>query len=378
MILPLSALFAAGHALFRARGFALREIDSGGRRVLLYDRRGSGSAPPVLLLHGLGGSAASFALLAARLGATSRRVLVLDLPGHGRNRLRRGEEAASLLEQAQALGTVLAEVGSARPFVVASERWSGLELPVEPAARWTEVPSHRIDDAAKAARAGDGVVAIGGGSAIDLGKAISAATGLPLVSVPATYAGAEWTPYFGVRDPGRRMHGGGSGAHLAGAVYEPKLTLDLPREVTGGTALNALAHCCEALYARGRDPTADPLAFEGAEIISSALPRVLDEGHDVDARTELLRGAARAGCAGQGLPGGGLPRYRSGVARSPGRSRNSCNRRLWYFSVSPTHSMPIRRAVATARAFAGRTSATTCSMPCPNAHWPSASPASVA
>src|SRR5216683_3030267 len=102
MILPLSALFAAGHALFRARGFAAREIASGGRRVLVYDKRGSGSAPPLLLLHGLGGSAASFALLASRLPSASRRVLVVDLPGHGRNRLRKGEEPAGLLEQAQA------------------------------------------------------------------------------------------------------------------------------------------------------------------------------------------------------------------------------------------------------------------------------------
>ena len=49
MILRLSVLFAAGHALFRARGFELREIASGERRVLVYDRRGSGSAPPVVL-----------------------------------------------------------------------------------------------------------------------------------------------------------------------------------------------------------------------------------------------------------------------------------------------------------------------------------------
>ncbi len=111
MILRLSVLFAAGHALFRARGFELREIASGERRVLVYDRRGSGSAPPVVLLHGLGGSAASFALLASRLASASRRVLVLDLPGHGRNRLRKGEEPAGLLEQAQALGSALAGLG---------------------------------------------------------------------------------------------------------------------------------------------------------------------------------------------------------------------------------------------------------------------------
>ena len=62
------------------------------------------------------------------------------------------------------------------------------------------MPSQRVDEAA--ALAGGGVVALGGGSAIDLGKAISAAAGVPLVSVPTTYAGAEWTTYYGVRDPG--------------------------------------------------------------------------------------------------------------------------------------------------------------------------------
>ena len=72
--------------------------------------------------------------------------------------------------------------------------------------------------------------------------------GLPLVSVPTTYSGAEWTPGFGVRTPDRRMVGGGGGANLAGIVYEVELTLGLPRAETVGTALNALAHCAEALY----------------------------------------------------------------------------------------------------------------------------------
>jgi maleylacetate reductase len=191
------------------------------------------------------------------------------------------------------LGPVLAEVGSRSPLLVASERWSGLELPVESGARWTEVPSTRIDEAARAAK--DGVVAIGGGSAIDLGKAVSAATELPLVSVPTTYSGAEWTSYFGIRDPDRRMHGGGAGAHLAGIVYEPELTLDLPRPETVGTALNALAHCAEALYVRGHNDEADRRALEGARWISAMLPKVVAEPHDLDARTKLLGGAWSAG-----------------------------------------------------------------------------------
>ena len=111
MVLPLSALFAAGHALLRMRGFALREIACGSRRVLAYDRRGPGGGAPSLLVHGLGGSAASFALLAPQLLAMARRVVVVELPGHGRNGLRSGEQPAAILEHAQAVALVLEDLG---------------------------------------------------------------------------------------------------------------------------------------------------------------------------------------------------------------------------------------------------------------------------
>lgn len=189
------------------------------------------------------------------------------------------------------------ELGVQSPLLVASPRWSALELPIEPAARWHEVPSERIDEAAAAAGDADGVVAIGGGSAIDLGKAISAVTGLQLVSVPTTYAGAEWTQYYGVRDSQRRMRGGGAGARLGGAVYEVELTLDLPREPTVGTAMNALAHCAEALYALGHNEAADEEALAGARLISEWLPQVVEAPHDREARTGLLRGACHGGAA---------------------------------------------------------------------------------
>jgi maleylacetate reductase len=182
-----------------------------------------------------------------------------------------------------------------RPFLIASDRWA--ELPLPSAGRWSEVPTDRLADVAEAVGDGDGLLAVGGGSAIDLAKAISAETGLRLVSVPTTYAGAEWTDFFGVRDPGRRMKGGGSGAHLAGIVYEPRLTLELPRAQSGGTALNALAHCAEALYVAGRNPEGDREALAGARLIAESLPQVLADGHDVDARTTLLQGAAHAGAA---------------------------------------------------------------------------------
>jgi maleylacetate reductase len=196
-----------------------------------------------------------------------------------------------------------AAAGVSSPLLVASPRWDSLGLPLEPAARWQEVPSERIGDAVAAARGADGLLAVGGGSAVDLGKAISAAAGLPVVSVPTTYAGAEWTSYFGVRDPDRRMRGGGGGAHLAAIVYEPELTLALPAETSVGTAMNALAHCAEALYVQGHNPAADEEALAGGRLISDWLPRVVSAPRDLEARTGLLRGACHAGAA---LAGSGL------------------------------------------------------------------------
>jgi len=193
------------------------------------------------------------------------------------------------------LGGVVDELGTSRPLLVASPRWSEEPLPIQPSAAWTEVPSHRIAEAAE--QAGDGVVALGGGSAIDLGKAISAEADVPLVSVPTTYAGAEWTPYFGVRDSDRKLRGGGAGAHPAGVVYEPRLTLSLPREETVGTALNALAHCAEALYVQGRNDEADAHALEGARLIGEWLPQVVERPDDLAARTRLLAGAMHGGMA---------------------------------------------------------------------------------
>jgi maleylacetate reductase len=194
-----------------------------------------------------------------------------------------------------ALHEACAEAAVSEPLLVASSRWDSLDLPVRPAARWSEVPSERIGEAA--AQGGDGILALGGGSAIDLGKAISAQSDVPLVSIPTTYSGAEWTTYFGVRDAERRMRGGGGGAHPTAIVYESRLTVDLPPEQTVGTAMNALAHCAEALYAQGNNPAADEEALAGAELIAEWLPRVVAEPTNLQARTELLRGAAHGGAA---------------------------------------------------------------------------------
>jgi maleylacetate reductase len=197
------------------------------------------------------------------------------------------------------LAPVLAEAAVERPLLVASRRWRGLDLPH--AARWDEVPATDV-----AVPSGvDGILAVGGGSAIDTAKLASARSGLPLVSIPTTYAGAEWTTFFGVRSPDRVMRGGGAGARPVGIVYDVDLTLDLPPAETAGTALNALAHCAEALYVRGRSAEGDEQALLGAPLIVDALPRVLADGGDRGARETLLRGAMHAGHA-LGLAGLGL------------------------------------------------------------------------
>jgi maleylacetate reductase len=153
-------------------------------------------------------------------------------------------------------------------LLVTSERWRELELPAADSFYGVKphTPVEVVEEVTRAAQGVDGLLAVGGGSAIDTAKAVSAQTELPVVSVPTTYSGAEWAPGFGIRDEERRVKAGGGGARLAGIVYEPELTLGLPPGETGGTALNALAHSAEALYVEGRNDEADKQALEGATL----------------------------------------------------------------------------------------------------------------
>ncbi|MGP4025997.1 maleylacetate reductase [Actinomadura sp. 3N407] len=200
----------------------------------------------------------------ARLGA--RRVLLVATPS----------AAAAAGEVAEALG----------PRLAAS---FGGPAPHTPVAVTAEAM-------AVAGEAGaDCVVAIGGGSAIGLAKAVSARTGMPQVAVPTTYAGSEATPVLGETENGVKTTRRDPALAPGTIVYDPGLTLTMPPGLTRTSAMNALAHAVEALWAPDATMVTDALATEAAGGILGALPEVLDDPSGPEARARLQSAAWLAG-----------------------------------------------------------------------------------
>lgn len=145
----------------------------------------------------------------------------------------------------------------------------------------------------------DVCVAVGGGSTIGLGKAIALTSGLPIVAVPTTFSGSEMTPIYGVTAQGQKQTGRDSRVLPQAVIYDPTLLTALPPAVAGPSALNAMAHCVEALYARDTNPIVSLMAEEGLRALGRAIPRVVARPDDVEACGEALYGAWLAGvCLG--------------------------------------------------------------------------------
>ena len=141
----------------------------------------------------------------------------------------------------------------------------------------------------------DCAIAVGGGSTIGLGKAIALDSGLPILAIPTTYAGSEMTPIFGLTEAGRKRTGTDPRVLPRTVIYDPELTLSLPVALSVTSAINALAHAAEGLYARDADPITSLLAEEAIAAIARAVPGVHADGHDLAARADLLYGAWLAG-----------------------------------------------------------------------------------
>lgn len=171
------------------------------------------------------------------------------------------------------------------------------------AGRIDEVRQHVPKEKADAARAkasevdATGIVAIGGGSAIGLAKAIALTAGLPIIAVPTTYSGSEMTSVWGQTEGGNKTTGTDLKVLPKAVIYDPVLSRELPLKITAASVANALAHCVEATWTSKADPITDVIAVEGARALREGLLQVLENRTDLGARSNLLYGASLAGSA---------------------------------------------------------------------------------
>ena len=171
----------------------------------------------------------------------------------------------------------------------------------------------------------DGVVLLGGGSAMDAGKCVALLADNPGTVFDYEDVGDNWTR----ADPAKiapivavpTTSGTGSEVGRASVIVDerdhnkkiifhpkmqpglvvadPELTFGLPPFVTAATGMDALAHCFEAFCAPGYHPMADGIAVEGMRLIAEHLPRVFADGKDAEARTHMMMAASMGATAFQ-------------------------------------------------------------------------------
>lgn len=208
----------------------------------------------------------------------------------GRGTLARLGEEAERLGIARAL--VLSTPGRKRQAEEVAERLGGRAAGLFAGAEM-HTPVEATEAALKAVgeTGADGLVAIGGGSTIGLGKAIAARTDLPQIAIPTTYSGSEMTPILGETEDGVKTTRRDMKVLPETVIYDVELTLALPPKVSGPSAMNAIAHAVEGLYAQNRNPVTSLMAEEGIRALGRAMPIIAVTPDDREARAEALYGA---------------------------------------------------------------------------------------
>ncbi len=233
------------------------------------------------------------------------------------------------------LPDALQELRIERPLLVSDagiaaagllDRAAGLMPPGTP--RFLDVPPNPTEAAAAAALAAyregecDGIVAVGGGSPIDLAKGVALMAshpgpletyaaiygGIPKIGAVAPVIAVPTTAGTGAEvgraalltlDDGRKL--GFISPHLIPkrAICDPELTTGLPAWLTAATGLDALSHCIETFLSPRFNPPAEAIALDGAGRIRRNLERAAAEPHDLEARSEMMMAALQGGLAFQ-------------------------------------------------------------------------------
>src|SRR3954451_6080835 len=237
-------------------------------------------------------------------------------------------------------------LGLKRPLLITDPGLAGLPMIKEaiernnaagiPTGLYSEVQGNpigkNVEDGVKVYKAGnhDGVIAFGGGSALDAAKAVALMVGqnrpiwdfedigdwwtrvnaagiAPIIAVPTTSGTGS--------EVGRASVITDESTHVKKIIFHPKmlpaividdpeLTVGLPPHITAATGMDALSHCLEAYCAPGFHPLADGIALEGMRLIAKWLPRAVEEGTDLEARGNMLAAAAMGATAFQKGLGG--------------------------------------------------------------------------
>ncbi len=225
-----------------------------------------------------------------------------------------------------------------RPMIVTDQGLVGLGLiaeVIETAALpaditiFSDTPENPTEDAVETALAlyrqsdADGLIAIGGGSSIDLAKGIrllathdgpleqyAAIHGgvakirtdmPPLIAVPTTAGTGSEVGRATLLTLRNERKLGFLSPHLipSVAICDPNLTRGLPARLTAATGMDAISHCVETYLSPKNNPVAEAIALDGLSRAWTHLPRAVAEGSDMEARSEMMMAALQGALAFQ-------------------------------------------------------------------------------